>query len=289
MKILALTLLLIPGFTQAESFRLPEPLLHVSPESAVKGGRKPASIKDPAPTNEEVFRTLKPGARALTRNSYGSWDDEVVTVVEIFDDNSVRVKFKDGRTPIVKFKNFSKNLSPVKQCGHSHGIEICKGDMVLYPLSSASLMIPEAKVEEVFANNRALLQDGVDFKLDLEQVGKSVPCSPQKESICVGDPVLAEGYKDGSRYTFEGKIEKAYSHGPVMVRVSPTLLIPIDVGAVKERVAGIEVNDPSVISDRAVHGKGSWSVMPEQPVQGTVLEELEALQSDKADAVRDVR
>ncbi|MGZ3695713.1 MAG: hypothetical protein ACXWQO_16560 [Bdellovibrionota bacterium] len=201
-------------------------------------------------------------------------------VVEIFDDKSVRVKFDNGRKPIVRFANISKNLSPAVRCGNSHGFEICKGDRVLYPLGSASLMIPEAEVLAAFKNNRALLRDGTDFQIDLEKVGKEVDCSPQKPTICKDAHVMAEGYNDGSRHVLEGTIEKAYTHGPVLVRISPTTLIPIDASAVKKRIAAEAViDDPAVLSNHGFHGKPSYTTLPE----------LEPLDPNIADHVKEAR
>jgi hypothetical protein len=214
MKILAVSLILLHAGLAwaAEEFRAPAPLL-----TAAEPNRKPASLPDDRAkqaSNEEVFRLLKVGSVALTQNSYGSWNNEVVRVVEVFDDQSVRIKYPDGRSPLVKFKNLAKNLSPPGLCVSSHGAEICQGDHVLYPLPSASLLIPEAEVRYAFRNGRVLLRDGDDFLLDGSQVGKSVDCSPQKSTICVHDHVLAEGYKDGARHVFEGTIEKATPTAP---------------------------------------------------------------------------
>ncbi|MGE3263553.1 MAG: hypothetical protein AB7K68_17385 [Bacteriovoracia bacterium] len=280
MKILALLLLLLPCLSMAtEKFREPTPLLSADENPAPAADRRLASVGKSS-SNEEVFGKLTVGTRAITQNSFGSWNNEVVKVIEVFDDNSVRLKFDNGRTPIVKFKNLSKNLSPAAPCGHSHGAEICKGDRVLYPLASASLMIPEAEVIEVFENNQALLRDGTDFQANLEQVGKATDCSPQKPSICQGSYVLAEGFNNGARHVFEGTVEKAYTHGPVLVRVSPTLLIPIDATAVKKRVAAeASVEDPAVLSNHGFHGKPSYTVMPE----------LEPLDPAKADSVKEAR
>lgn len=280
MKNLVLSLILLHATAglAAEKFRAPEPLLTVT-----EANRKPASLPEDhakQETNEEVFQQLGVGSEALTQNSFGQWNDEVVKVTEIFDDKSVRIKYPNGRAPLVKFHNLARNLSLPVPCLTSHGTAVCQGDRVLYPLPSASLMIPEAEVRYAFSNGKLLLRDGDDFLLSAEQVGKSVECSPQRPTICLHDHVLAEGFKDGSRHVFEGTIEKAYTHGPVLVRVSPTLLIPIDVSAVKKRVAAEAViDDPAVISEHSFTAKPSYTVLPE----------VEPLDPKQADKIKDAR
>lgn len=285
MKTLLLSLLLLaPSAVPAkEKFLAPEPLLTKADES-----RRPASLVRsetlvPAATNEEIFRNIQIGSKFQIQNSLDGWNDEVVTVIAIYDDQSVRVKFRNGNTPLVQFKNLARNLAPEipeTNCGESQGTSICKGDKVLYRSDSASLLIPEAEVMRIFANGSATLRDGFDFELPLSQVGKSVDCSPQKPGYCVGDSVLAEGFRDGARHVFEGRIERAYSHGPVLVRVDTTLLIPIDVSAVKKRVAAeASIDDPNVVTDFGMKETPTWTVLPE-------IEPLDPIKADRVNKSR---
>src|SRR5690606_8799231 len=112
---------------------------------------------------------------------------------------------------------------------------------------------PEAPVSHVFKNGTVAVRDGADFVMDLKQVGKSVECSPQRENICAGDHVRAEGYKLNQPIAFEGEIEKAYSHGVVLVRTGKLWRYPIDVSAVRKRIAAEAeeaVAPPAMISGK---------------------------------------
>jgi hypothetical protein len=281
MNTLALLLLLFPSLAPAaEKFRA-APALLLPAVTKNSGARQPATIPPKASeSNEDVYEQLPVGATAMIQNSFGKWNNQVVRVIAIYEDKSIRIKLPDGSSPIVRFDNLKKNLSPVADCGVSLGTTICRGDKVLYGLASASVMIPEAEVMKVFKNNHAIVRDGTDFELELNTVGKETNCSPQKPSICVDSDVLAEGYNDGSRYVLEGKIQKAYSHGVVLVRVSPTMLIPIDAMAVKKRIAAEAViDDPAVLSNHDMHNKPSYTVLPE----------LEPLNPNLADHMKEAR
>jgi hypothetical protein len=227
----------------AEGLRTLSPLMMAEePETAEK-------MVDPeAKANEAQFSKLPVGARAFTQNSYGKWEGQVVEVVQHLDDHSVRVKYKTGESPMVSFKNLRKNLSAPKTCGISHDAKICKGDHVLYPFPTASLMVPEAEVVEIFESDHALLLDGDEFVTELSKLGKSVDCSPQKPSICVKDPVVAEGYRAGEKYSFEGMVEKAYTNGVVLVR-SGTSLLQFDALSVKKVIDSDPAN-PAVVSSK---------------------------------------
>ena len=225
-------------------------------------GRSPASAATPGPTNEEVFEKLPIGARAMVQNSYGKWEEEAVTVVGHVEDRSVRVQLRDGSTPIVPFARLARTLSPVKDCGYSHEEKICKGDTVLYPLPSATIGIPEVKVLEIFENNLVLLRDGEEFVVAIEELGKAVGCSPQKTNICEKANVVAEGYRNGEKYTFDGVVEKTYTHGLVLIRSGHSLM-QVNASSVRTQVVGGEGSGRSLASvPAAAPEKGFEEFLP---------------------------
>lgn len=218
----------------------------------------------------------------IIQNSTQELDDEVVVVTDVFDDGSVRIKRQNGSTNFVNAKNLAATLSPEVGCGDSHGEQICKGDMIFYPVRTSSMEIPEAKAAFIFKNGSVVVRDGGEFVFELKQVGKARACSPQRESICVGDYVYAESFREDQKFPFEGPVEKIYTHGVVIVRVNDRWRYPIDVAAVKERIATDNplLLDPAVITTRGSRGKElPYNVMPE----------LEPLDPNKADNARDVR
>lgn len=219
----------------------------------------PARAEDAAArANEEVLQKLPIGAKALTQNSFGGWDDQVVEVVQLIDDQSVRVRYKSGATPRVQFKNLKKNLSPSKECGTSHGEKICRGQKVIYPQASVSLRIPEGEITEIFENNRCVLRDGDDMHFNLEELGVAKECSPQKPSICTGVSVLGEDYHGGEKFTFEGKVEKTYSNGLVLVR-SGSSLYQLQAEKVKKIIAA-EASLPAVVTEQVAPKENTESL-----------------------------
>lgn len=249
--------------------------------------RRLASLKQERPkplTNDEALKLLPLGAIAMVQNSFKGWNNEIVTVIEHIEGGSVRVRMANGREPEVKFRNLARNLSPEVKCGKSGEVEVCKGEKVFYPSMSASLNLPEGEVIKVFHNNLAVIRDGGDMLVDLHRVGKSVECSPQKPNICVDKHVYADVYYDGGRHSFEGNVERAYSHGPVLIRQG-VHLYPIDASAVRERLSRLE-DDSAAITGRDFEPK----VAPTHaPGGGRVQPELEPGNPNEADRVNEAR
>jgi hypothetical protein len=282
-------LFLILGFLFASGAgaaeRLEDSSLSATPEQATSG-RKPASAPSPqdaAARNRALFFRLKAGDSVIIMNSLPGWEDQVAKVTEKYEDGSVRIRLQNGKTGSVKATVLADTLAPetVSGCGTSHGVEICKGDNVFYPARSTSLEIPEAPISHVFENQTLTVSNGAEFVLDWKQVGKPVQCSPQKENICVGDHVHADGYKKGQPVTFEGDVEKAYSHGVILVRTDSLWRFPIDVTAVKKRIAVIAEPGPEVVTERA---------LPKRlPADVKVSPEIEPLDLHKADQVDQAR
>lgn len=269
------------------------------------GGGNNAPTRGPASSsqmsrnakNRAMCEKIEPGQRYMIKNSVHDWDDRVVTVVDKFDDCSVRVRVeKDTTTEVgsrrlgspdrsdtafVRFKNLAASLAPEVDCVKSHGVDICKNDFVFYPARTSSMELPEAPVRYAFAHGVVVVRDGANFVLDADQVGKSVACSPQKESVCVGDYVYAEGFRVDRHFNFEGPVRKAYTHGVVVVEADKLWKFPIDVSAVKKRIASQDgIDDPAVISTRNSRGKDlPFNVTPE----------IEPFEPNEADRVRSVR
>jgi len=234
-----------------------------------KGGRGLASVAQN--TNQELFERMKPGDKLIVQNSTYDMNDEVVTIIDKFEDGSVRLKRPNGHLVFVRAPNLAATLSPEVECGESHGSQICKGETVFYPVRSASLALPEDEVVHIFENRSVVVKDGGgQFILDLNQVGKRSQCSPQKDSICTGVYVHAEAYRGDTKFEFEGKVEATYSNGVALVRVG-ALQYPIEAVALKRRVEALDPNwnETSFISNR-----GSRTL---QDVPYSVIEELEPL------------
>lgn len=200
--------------------------------------------------NKKVFDQLKPGSKVIIMNSVNEFEDNVGRIVDKFEDGSVRVELPNGKRYKIRGKNLSVLVSPEVKCGKSFETDICKGDKVFYPSVSTSLYIPEAPVEHVFQNGTVVVKDGAaTFILDLQQVGKAVDCSPQKMSLCKGDYVMAEGYRNNARFDFEGTVEQLYTHGLALVKSDGFWMFPIDVEAVKERTESEQAEkNPAVIT-----------------------------------------
>lgn len=247
-----------------------------------------------APTIEE---RLGLGAKAIIQNSVPEWNDEVVTVVEIFADGSRRLKRENGEKVLVRRKNLERTLSPrsMTGCGDSHGTMICEGQMVFYPTRSTTLGIPEAKVKVVFDNGRTIINDGFDQPISLKEIGVEMECSPQKQSICRNAYVIGDGYSKGRHLEIEGPIEKIYSNGIVVVRASSFWKYPIDVKAVTERVAATDndiknyqgVNNGAVIMSSSA--AASVKRDPATAVKATVTREVEPNDPGIADSVENSR
>jgi len=278
----------VPATADANSMRIRGSGSALTANPATSAGRAyqraPASVAalNRAEENKKLFSEMKPGDVFIIQNSVHELDDEVVIATDIFEDGTVRVKRSNGRRAFVKASNLASTLSPEVECGESHDVKVCKGDRVFYPVRTASLDVPEAPITHIFANGSILIRDGGEFIFDLKQVGKPLDCSPQREGICTGDYVFAEGFREDRKFNFEGPIEKAYTHGIVLVKVNGLWRYPIDVKAVKKRIASENPNDlgPNVISTRGSRAKD---------LPFTVIPEVEPLDPNLSDSVLDAR
>lgn len=227
-------------------------ILNANPKSALAPKRALASIdQDLKEANKAMFEKIIVGENFIIQNSIEGWQDEVVSVVDKFEDKSIRVKFQNGKTAFIKGYNLARTLSPEVSCGQSHGVEICKDDEVFHPIRSTSLQLPEGKVMKIFQNGTVVVRDGADFYLTLDQVGKPVTCSPQKESICEGDYVIADAYKDVEKFTLEGPVERIYTNGVAVVKMDNYWRFPIQSTALMKRISSLKGEEsPGVISSR---------------------------------------
>jgi hypothetical protein len=233
--------------------------------------------------NKDLFEKVKPGDYMLVQNSTYDFNDEVLQVTDLIEDGSLRLRRPNGQMVFVRARNLSTTLSPEVPCGMSHGTKICKGDRVFVPMRSASLGLPEAPVEFVFANGSVVVKDGGRFVLDLSQVGKRVRCSPEREDICVGDYVFAEAYKADARFDFDGVVENPYTNGVVVVKVG-SMRYPIDVSALKKRIATLDTKEEAT---GPIAPAGSRA--PASLEETTVTPELEPLNPMDADRVKSER
>jgi hypothetical protein len=237
-----------------------------------------------AEKNRELFLSLKPGSTLIIQNSLQGWENEVVKVVDLFEDGSVRVRLDNGRMVMVKARNLASTLSPEVECGDSHGTKICKTDEVFFPARSTSLELPEGPVKYVFANGAVVIRQGADFVFSLKDVGKSISCTPQRKAICVNDYVFADGYRQDRNFQFEGPVERAYTNGVVVVRSDRLWRFPIDVSAVKKRLASEDgVNMPAVITTRDTRVKEDIFY------RSKTTEVIEPYDADEADRLQDAR
>jgi len=245
------------------------PAFGAQPQVASSAARKPA-MQEKVDPNRAVFERLNPGSYAIIQNSVEEWNDKLVEVVDKFEDGSVRVKLVEtGDKAFIRRSNLATSLSPSTKCKVSHKTEICVGDEVFYPNQAVTIGIPEGRLEHIFDNGKVVVRDGILRVYDAREVGKRVNCSPQKETICLNDYVLGNGYRGSTPFTFEGPVERAYSNGIVVVRSSAFWRFPIDVSAVVERIATTE-NEVSgaVISSREVREKVPAKITPElEPVE----------------------
>jgi archaellum component FlaF (FlaF/FlaG flagellin family) len=133
----------------------------------------------------------------------------------------------NGTYARVKFDNLMTLSPETDKCCKSNGVDMCKGDKVWHPLPSTSIGVPEGKITRIFENCSAVVRDGLDYIYQMKQLGKSVDCSPQKESVCVGKIVYVEGYRNGKRYQLEGPVQQVFTNGTVLVKTGLWLL-PLD-------------------------------------------------------------
>src|SRR5690606_5129146 len=113
--------------------RLEDSALQATPVEAVQPSRKPASKpsrEEMAARNRALFFRLKPGHTVIIQNSLPGWEDELAEVTEKYEDGSVRIRLRNGKTGSVKATVLADSLSPevASGCAESHGVQICKGD-----------------------------------------------------------------------------------------------------------------------------------------------------------------
>lgn len=207
----------------------------------------------------------QPGEFAIIQNSLDDWNDKVVMITDVFEDGSVRVRMDDGTRSLVRKTKLEISLSPALPCMGTDKAKICENDKVYYPSGEVTMGIPSGSVEHVFANGKVLLRDGLHRIANLKDIGKETSCSPQKETICEGDYVMANGLRQNRQFSFEGPVEKVYTNGIVIVRSDHLWRYPIHVNNVVKRVATTNAEMPAgIISSRDVKEKiPSERVMPE--------------------------
>ena len=216
-----------------------DPMLSSKPSRVIrleKRGRMPASVmqirEEQEEERKELDGKLKVGTWAIIRNSTEEWNNEVVRVTARYEDGARQIELTDGRKAHIRFENLNTLSPETSKCCKSHGVDICKEDKVYHPVPSTSIGVPLGRVRRLFENCTTLVRDGLDFIYDVKQVGKPVDCSPQKESVCVGKIVFAEGYRNGKRYAFEGPVDQVFTNGTVLVR-SGLWFMPVDATTVK--------------------------------------------------------
>ena len=240
MKTLAILLLAIGTPASALAYEKgldPTRLMNSVPERIVRlqraeleknGGRMPASVMDKreskAEQNADLDQKLKVGNYAIVRDSVEDWNSQVVKVTARYDDGSRQVQLDNGSYARVKFDNLITLSPETGKCCKSNGVDICKGDLVWHPLPTTSIGVPQGKVMRIFENCSTVVRDGLDYVYQMRQVGKSVDCSPQKETVCVGKVVYVEGYREGKRYQLEGPVTQVFTNGTILVKTGLWLL-----------------------------------------------------------------
>jgi hypothetical protein len=130
-----------------------------------------------------------------------------------------------------------------------------------------------------FENCTAVVRDGLEYIYDVSQLGKETECSPQKESVCTGKIVYAEGYRNGQRYDFEGPVSKVYTNGIVLLQTGLWML-PIDATALKVQTESI-LTDLQQLEASVVAGGEERRSLPVK-----TMRELEPANPETAEKVR---
>ncbi len=238
-----------------------DPMLSSRPSRVIrleKSGRMPASVAK-IREEQEIERTeldskLKVGSWAIIRKSTSEWNDQIVRVTARYEDGARQVELTDGRKAHIRFENLNTLSPETGKCCKSHGVDICRDDKVYHPVPSSSIGVPLGRVRRLFENCTALVRDGLDFVYDIRQVGKPVDCSPQKETVCVGKIVFAEGYRNGRRYSFEGPVDQVFTNGTILVR-NGLWFMPVDATTVRVQTESLyslpeEATSGAVITSR---------------------------------------
>ena len=219
-RILTIASLVVPGLALAYEKGLdPTRLMNSVPARIIRlqqaennkrknSSRMPASVSEKRNTraeeNADLDKKLKVGNYAIVHDSVDDWNDQVVNVSARYDDGSRQVKLDNGTYARVKFDNLVTLSPETGKCCKSNGVDICKGDVVWHPLPSTSLGVPQGTILRIFENCSTIVRDGLEYIYQMRQVGKSVDCAPQKDTVCVGKVVYVEGYRNGKRFQFEG-------------------------------------------------------------------------------------
>ena len=193
-----------------------------------KKGRFPASMEEKRKTKAELAKELEPrlkvGSYAIIRDSVDDWNDQVVKITARYDDGSRQVQLDNGSFARVKYENLLTLSPETDQCCRSNDLDFCKNDTVWHPLPTASIGVPQGKIIRIFENCSAVVRDGLDYVYQMRQLGKSVDCAPQKDTVCVGKVVYVEGYRNGKRYQLEGPVTQVFSNGTILVKTGLWLL-----------------------------------------------------------------
>lgn len=265
MRLLCLTLITFfaPDAGAYERATSAGKLLSPSPEKVIrlepKGmSRMPASVESAAAKKaaelKRLDEVLKVGTYAIIQKTVDEWNDEVVKVVARYEDGRRKVQRPNGGYLFVEPNNLH-TLSPESTaCCSSKGTEICNGDTVYHPQISSSIGLPEGKVLRTFENCNMVVRDGIEYIYEAAQLGKPTQCSPQKQNVCVGHVGYVQGYRNGNRYTFEGKVTNVYTDGTVLVENGFSLM-PVDASSVRMLTESVAEAGASSRSPASLGGK----------------------------------
>lgn len=263
-----------------------DPMLSSKPTLPIrleKRGRMPASVAKIKEEQEEERRDLdgklKVGTWAIIRNSTEEWNSEIVRVTARYEDGSRQVQLTDGRKAHIRFENLNTLSPETAKCCKSHGVDICRDEKVYHPVPSTSIGVPLGRVRRLFENCTALVRDGLDFVYETQQIGKPVDCSPQKESVCVGKIVFAEGYRNGRRFSFEGPVDQVFTNGTILVRTG-LWLMPVDATTVK-----VQTDTLYSLPEEATNGAVITSRDGQRKIFVPTREEIEPFDANEAQSI----
>lgn len=246
----------------------------------------------PANSEKEAARQAKwkklhtMGTKVMVQNTI----DDVVNyktgeVVSLYSKGDIKIRLEDGKVMVVRAGNIMRSLAAPVESAKVGDVEFKVGEKVYYPSPTIAFEIPEGKIDTIFENGKVVIDDGILQVKELKQLGKESKCSPQDESICVDDYVLADSYKYGNGFSFEGTVSKIYSNGVVIVK-SGNWLHPISVNSVSKRIAATADdadNSGAVISTRAVKDSSGvpLKISPElEPRDATLFKDVDERNQD---------
>ncbi len=235
----------------------PEKVIRLEPKGM---SRMPASVENIQASkeaeNQRLDEVLKVGTYAIIQKTVDEWNDEVVKIVARYEDGRRKVQRPNGGFLYVEPNNLHTLSPETTACCSSNGTDVCNGDKVYHPQISSSIGLPEGKVLHTFENCNMVVRDGIDYIYEAAQLGKPTQCSPKKENVCVGKSGYVQGYRNGNRYTFEGKVTNVYTDGTVLVENGASLM-PVDATSVRVLTESI--------ADGSEPKRGPASVNPESP------------------------